>query len=245
MERAPCMTPQVFFEALRSSISLARAIAMELAYENTFITVHEAASTASPMRRSSSMPVLRGTERTEVHGQEEELQRQVEGLGAQIGLAKNVGSQYHPELCSRPCAFAFGRGCPQGHHCKRCHLGHSPQVKLDKKQRAWLTAMDQAEIFCLLFTQLSARAETARATGLTDLASELVPLLRLMQPLAGSNIQSVPAAAVKNLTKYLGRCACKMMICQAMSYGRVDGQIRDTIRKEFWTLREKSFVSLA
>ena len=73
----------------------------------------------------------------------------------------SAGSIGHPNLCARPCSF-FAKGhCRYGRRCNQCHERHEQLQSLpNKKQRAYLRDLNEAQIWRLLWPYLRAQVET-------------------------------------------------------------------------------------
>lgn len=66
------------------------------------------------------------------------------------------GSEAHPHLCARACAF-FAKGtCLEGPGCRFCHLGHEGDMRhLDRRHRDMLRRLSDRKVLGLILPQLS------------------------------------------------------------------------------------------
>lgn len=72
------------------------------------------------------------------------------------------GTVGHPEFCARPCIYAARGACTSGDRCAFCHIPHKGTPKLDKRQRANLQEMQNAEVIELILASLRCKVKWSK-----------------------------------------------------------------------------------
>ena len=86
----------------------------------------------------------------------------------------SVGGIGHPNLCRRPCQFMAMGHCHHGQNCKKCHEHHGLlQCLLNRKQRASLRELNEAQVWRLLWPYIQAQVRN------WELSADPMPVLHL------------------------------------------------------------------
>mmetsp|Transcript_59999 Transcript_59999/g.83354 ORF Transcript_59999/g.83354 Transcript_59999/m.83354 type:complete len:194 (+) Transcript_59999:30-611(+) len=93
--------------------------------------------------------------------------------------------------------------CP---FCRGCHNG---RVKPDKKQRATVKSMSEAQLLDLLLAQLSMRAQEA---GCFDTLFPVLQAIHRRLSVSSTGESNISGASLRNLDKMISKMSCQQMM---------------------------------